>query len=196
MIIVDSCMIWFHFDCIMQLKKSYHIVTNVCSRKSATTVGDLPDWWNLNVIERRAQSSFSVIIDHDDVIKWKHFPRYWPFVRGNHRSPVNSPHRGRWQGAFMFSFICAWINGWVNNREAGDLRRHRTHYDVIVMSYAYLDCWIACFLTSLMLRMLPQLHHNQCLPVDRHALFNWISIDSRLEIDLGARTSSKPILNV
>ena len=43
MIIVDSCMIWFDFDCIMQLKKSYHIDTNVCSRKSATTFGDLPD---------------------------------------------------------------------------------------------------------------------------------------------------------
>ena len=28
---------------------------------------------------------------HDDVIKWKHFPRYWPFVRGIHRSPVNFP---------------------------------------------------------------------------------------------------------
>ena len=28
---------------------------------------------------------------HDDVIKWKHFPCYWPFVRGIHRSPVNSP---------------------------------------------------------------------------------------------------------
>ena len=26
-----------------------------------------------------------------------------------------------------------WINGWVNNREAGDLRRHRAHYDVAVM---------------------------------------------------------------
>ena len=26
---------------------------------------------------------------HDDVIKWKHFPRYWPFVREIHRSPVN-----------------------------------------------------------------------------------------------------------
>ena len=25
---------------------------------------------------------------HDDVIKWKHFPHYWPFVRGIHRSPV------------------------------------------------------------------------------------------------------------
>ena len=44
MIIVDSCMIWFHLDRIMQLKKSYHIATNVCSRKSAITFGDLPDW--------------------------------------------------------------------------------------------------------------------------------------------------------
>ena len=29
-------------------------------------------------------------IIHDDVIKWKHFPRYWPFVRRIHRLPVNS----------------------------------------------------------------------------------------------------------
>ena len=43
MIIVDSCMIWFNFDCIMQLKKSYYIATNVCSSKSATTFGDLPE---------------------------------------------------------------------------------------------------------------------------------------------------------
>ena len=34
----------------------------------------------------------------------------------------------------MFSSIWAWLNGWVNNREAGDLRRHRAHYDVIVMT--------------------------------------------------------------
>ena len=33
-------------------------------------------------------------VTHDDVIKWKHLPRYWPFVRGIHRSPVNSPHKG------------------------------------------------------------------------------------------------------
>ena len=71
---------------------------------------------------------------HDDVIKLKHFTRYWPFVRGIHRSPVNSPHKGQWRGALMFSLICAWINGWVNNGEAADLRRHRTHYDVIVMT--------------------------------------------------------------
>ena len=43
-IVVDSCIIWFHFDCIIELKKSYDIATNFCSRKSATTFGDLPDW--------------------------------------------------------------------------------------------------------------------------------------------------------
>ena len=62
---------------------------------------------------------------HYDVIKWKHFPRHWAFVWGIHRSPVNSPHKGQWRGVLMFSLMCAWINSWVNNREAGDLRRHR-----------------------------------------------------------------------
>ena len=42
-------------------------------------------------------------------------------------------HKGQWRGALMFSLICAWMNGWVNIREAGGLRRHRVHYDVIVM---------------------------------------------------------------
>ena len=71
---------------------------------------------------------------HDDVIKWKHFPRNWPFVREIHRSPVNFPHKGQWRGALMFSLMYAWINDWVNNREAGDLRLQHGHYDVIVMS--------------------------------------------------------------
>ena len=54
-------------------------------------------------------------------------------------SPVNSPHKGQWRGALMFSLICAWIIDWINNREAGDLRRHRVHYDVIIMIY-----WARC----------------------------------------------------
>ena len=70
-------------------------------------------------------------LSHDAVIKWKQFLRFWPFVWGIHRSPVNSPHKGQWRRAWMFSLICAWINGWVNNIEAGDLRRHRAHCDVI-----------------------------------------------------------------
>ena len=61
------------------------------------------------------------------------FLRYWPFARGMHRLPVNSPHKGQWRGALMLSFIYAWINSWVNNREADDFRRHRAHYDVSVM---------------------------------------------------------------
>ena len=79
--------------------------------------------------------------DHDDVIIWKHFPHYWPFVRGIHRSPVNSPHKGQWRRALMFSLICAWTNGWVNNWDAGDLRPDHTHYDITVM----LPSWV-CFL--------------------------------------------------
>ena len=67
---------------------------------------------------------------HTDVIKWRHYPRYWPFVRGIHRPPVDSPHKGRWPGALIFSLISAWTNGRANNREAGDLRRHRAHYDI------------------------------------------------------------------
>ena len=80
-----------------------------------------------------------LLINHDDVIKWKHFPRYWPFVRGIHWSPVNSPHKGQWRRALMFSLICVWINGWVNNREAGDLRRYCGHYEVIVMYQSLMD---------------------------------------------------------
>ena len=52
---------------------------------------------------------------------------------GNHQSLVNSPHKGQWRRALMVFFICTWINSWVDNREAGDLRCHHTHYDVIVM---------------------------------------------------------------
>ena len=93
--------------------------------------------------------------------KWKHFPRNWPnhqphgcllnrlFRRRSKKTsklrvtglcvwyspvPVNSPHKGQWRGVLMFSLICVWINGWVNNREAGDLIRHRGHYDVNVMN--------------------------------------------------------------
>ena len=85
-----------------------------------------------------AQWYTAVYTDHDDVIKWKQFPRHWPFVRGIHRSPVNSPHKGQWRGALMFSLIWAWTNSWANNGDAGDLRRHRAHYDVIVMGVSSL----------------------------------------------------------
>ena len=77
---------------------------------------------------------------HNDVIKWKHFPCYWSFVRGIHRSPVNSPHKDQWRGALMFSLIIAWIKVWVNNRETSDLGHHHAHYDVTVLNYINALC--------------------------------------------------------
>ena len=70
---------------------------------------------------------------------WRHqmetFSALLALCAGNSLVPVNSPHKGQWRGALMLSLICAWINDWVNNREAGDLRRHRGHYDVNVMTW-------------------------------------------------------------
>ena len=85
------------------------------------------------IVPMTSRSTQQHYANHDDVIKWKHFPRYWPFLRGIHRSPVNSPHKTLWLGAFMFSLIWALINGWVNNREPRDWRRHCAYYDVSVM---------------------------------------------------------------
>ena len=79
--------------------------------------------------------SNSTACAHDDVIKWKHFPRYWPFVRGIHRSPVNSPNKGQWRGALMFSLIYA-LNkrlgkqswGWWFETTSRPLWRHCNKY--------------------------------------------------------------------
>ena len=96
-------------------------------------------WWG-TLCQPVANNLSNMVILHDDVIKWKHSPRYWPFVRGIHRSPVNSPHKGQWRGALMFSLNCIWLNGWVNNGEAGDLRHYRALCDIIVMTHHGLFC--------------------------------------------------------
>ena len=95
-----------------------------------------PQWVNVRNVATFLGTLMTIL--HDDVIKWEHFPRYWPFVQGTHRSPVNSPHKGKWRGALMFFFIYAWINGWENNQEAGDLRCHHTHYDITVIEWHHL----------------------------------------------------------
>ena len=77
------------------------------------------------------------VVFYDGVIQLKHFPRFWPFVRGIHRSPVDSPHKGQWRGALKSSLICAWTSDWVNNREPGDLRRHHVHYIATVTSASF-----------------------------------------------------------
>ena len=76
------------------------------------------------------QRAPTMLRSHDDVIKWKHFPCYWPFMR-IHRSAVNSPHKGKWRVALMFSLIYAWTNGWVKNWYP--VIWDGLHYDVTVM---------------------------------------------------------------
>ena len=77
----------------------------------------------------------------------------WPFVRGIHRWPVNSPHKGQWRGTLMFSLVCARTNGWVNHRDAGDLGRHRAHYDVTPMRLESFASWLTPVFVQLLRRM-------------------------------------------
>ena len=79
---------------------------------------------------------FSCSIQGGSAIQMETYSALLVFCEGNspvHRSPFNSHHKGHWRGALMFSLICAWTNGWANHRDAGDVRRHRAHYDVTLM---------------------------------------------------------------
>ena len=80
-----------------------------------------------------------VTIQHDDVFEWKHFPRYWQFVRETTAPPPPPPPRARGfplqrPVTQMSSLICSQTNVWANNRDTGDLRRHSAHSDVTPMS--------------------------------------------------------------
>ena len=76
---------------------------------------------------------------------WRHqmetFSALLALCAGNSPVPMKSLHKDQWRGALMFSLIYVWINDWVNIREAGDLRRYRGHYDVIVM-LSPLTIWV------------------------------------------------------
>ena len=72
--------------------------------------------------------------------KWKNFPRYWPLCgefTGHQWIPLPKASDAK----LWCFFICGWINGWINNREAGDLSRHRAHYDVIVKQFIGRVSW-------------------------------------------------------
>ena len=118
--------------------------SGLCTGEALLKVGELQLVQLLRVIKvvirhaagyRHLKENIDIVADssHDDVIKWKHVPRHFPFVRGIHRPPVDSLHRGQWRRALIFSLMCAWTNGRASNRDTGDFRRHRAHYGVSVM---------------------------------------------------------------
>ena len=93
------------------------ISTVVCSTTIARMSPDSHGWYRVMTWWRHHMETFSALL---------------AICAGN--SPViGELHKGQWRGALMFSLKCAWINDWVNNGEAGDMRRHRAHYDVNVM---------------------------------------------------------------
>ena len=75
--------------------------------------------WSEVSICNRGMSCFitTTYANHDDGIKWKHFPHYWPFVLWIHRSPVNSPHQGQWHGALMFSLFFLRLNKRLSKKQ-------------------------------------------------------------------------------
>ena len=61
-------------------------------------------YWTVDL--KSYSTLYDLLYSHDDIIKWKHFLHYWPFVWGIHRSPVNSPPKGQCRGALIFSLTC------------------------------------------------------------------------------------------
>ena len=106
------------WDCLVTCL-CYQLITKSSDKTVASPLSDQTRMVSCQV--RRTESQ--------NITWWRHqienFPRYWPFVRGI--------HKGQWRAALMFSLISAWIKSWVNDRDVGDLRRHRAHYDVTVM---------------------------------------------------------------
>ena len=115
--------VWHHYNWTMLTTVTkdnsiIHDVMGLLSRKRT---------YIIRMIKWPVKSFFLV-----DVIKCKHFLRYWPFVKEIHRSPVDSSHKGQWRRALICSLICAWTNRWANNRNVDEFRLNHTRYDVTV----------------------------------------------------------------
>ena len=126
----------------------------------------------INGIDMKAIHMLMVLVVSLKNAWWRHqmetFSALLALCAGNSPVPVNSPHKGQWRVTLISSLIGARINDWVNNREAGDLRRYRGHYDVIVM-------------TNLILQPhLPRVSELTHLPIVPHIYtsVNSVSIDS------------------
>ena len=110
---IISTIVWFqYFETRYAALFMFFIKSPQAKQQNMVLVTENWSWW------RHQMETFSALL---------------AICAGNSPVPVNSPHKGQWRRALMFSLISACINGWVNNRKAGDLRRYRAHYDVIVM---------------------------------------------------------------
>ena len=93
----------------------------------------------------------------------------------------NSPVPGEFPAHRPVTLICVWINSWVNNRKAGDLRRHRTHYGVIVL------CCL--FFTPRLLGLIYAYPFSYKWQIKCHIGLTWLSINKGIHISNGAQGS-------
>ena len=84
---------------------------------------------------------------------WWHFPRYESFVRGIHRSPVNSLHKGQWRGALMFLFYYLHLNKRLSKQS-----RHRW-FETLLHSLGH-HCNGVQPITKIMLQVLKFVYPN------------------------------------
>ena len=120
-----------------------------CTRPIIATASEVTARGNLNILRRNTLCQ-----------PWNHTQSLWEYIPWEIHTMMTSsngnifrvtgPLCGEFTGhlwipltkasdAELRCFLCSspWINGWLNNREAGDLRRHRAHYDVIVMRFQW-----------------------------------------------------------
>ena len=90
-------------------------------------------WAYLDPERKREVGRKPSFITHDDVIKLKHFPGCWPFMWGNHRPPVNSPHKKPVTGSFDIFFGLRLFKRLSKRSKRRCFWRHCNHYDVTVM---------------------------------------------------------------
>ena len=90
-------------DVKIHLKFVHHLKRNIgyeCCSDTAFVTRNVILMGDLNSVSYSTSHHFYVCMKFEpwlnwhesDVIKWKHFPRYWAVVLGIHRSPVNSLH--------------------------------------------------------------------------------------------------------
>ena len=96
----DVCDLWFWLTCLRKFEVQFNSYVAEINAHCLLQVNGLGCSCITDPVD--SEMELKKKIWHDDVIKWKHFPRRWPFVWEIHRSSVNSPHKGQWRGALIF----------------------------------------------------------------------------------------------